>query len=181
MKTKTIKLYQFDELSEEQKAKVIEKHQDINTFDGWSDWLLEDEKDKLSRQGFKNAKIYYSGFWSQGDGASFSADVDLEQFLKGRRIATKYAKALKLYQDSGDNVVIDQGGHYCHEYTMSINSDNLSDELEAFILEEAREQARSVYQALRSTYESLTSDEEIADTLRANEYYFNSENLEIDS
>jgi hypothetical protein len=180
MQTKTINLYLFTELNEEQKNKVIENYQDINVdYDQWSGYILEDWVEKLARQGFEDANIQYSGFWSQGDGASFSASVNLEQFLKGRRIATKYAKELKDEQEDGQGIAITTGGLYSHEYMMSIDS-NLSAELEAFILEEARDQARKIYKDLQSDYESLTSPEQIADTLKANEYLFNEETLRID-
>jgi len=182
MTTKTINLYSFDELTKEQQEKVIENHRDINTFDNWHDWEIEEWTQKLSRQGFNDAKIYFSGFYSQGDGASFSANVDLSKFLKGRRLATKYAKEMKLAEETGDNIVIEQSSpHYCHEYTMSIDSDNLPADLENFILEEARKQACAIYKDLRSLYEDLTSNETIAETLRANEYLFNEETLKIDS
>lgn len=171
----------FNELSEDEKQKVIDDHRNINTDSDWYVFTLEDWEEKLERQGFNSPKIYFSGFYSQGDGASFTATVNLEQFLKGRRIATKYAKELKTWQENGDSIVINQSGYYSHEMTMSIDSDNLSAGLEAFILEEAREQARKIYKELKADYEDLTSDETIAETLRANDYYFNAETLRIET
>ena len=172
MITKQYNLYLFDELSESQKERAIENNRDINIMDEWfQNDIIQDATEKLQRQGFQDAKINYTGFYSQGDGASFSANVDLEQFLKGRRVATKYAKELK---DDELNISITNKGHYSHEYMMSLDVDgDISDELEAFILEEAREQARSIYSDLKKTYESLQEDEVVADTLQVNEYYFN--------
>lgn len=181
MKTKTINCLLFSELNAEQKKRVIENHQYINIDYDWYSFTLDDWKEKLERQGFLSPEIYFSGFYSQGDGASFTADIDLEKFLSGRRVKAKYATELALYKETGDNVVITTSGYYSHEYTMSIDSDNLSAELEDFILEEAREQARKIYKDLKALYEDLTTDESIAETLEADEYYFNSETLEIES
>lgn len=182
MKIKTIKCLTFNELNEEQRAQVIENYQDINTDHDWSQWTINDWKEKLERQGFSSPKIYFSGFWSQGDGASFKCEaIDLEKFLKGRRAASKYKKDVKAYQDGEVSASISTSGHYSHEYSMSLDSYDLSEELEAFILEEAREQARKIYSDLKKEYEYLTSDESIAETLEANEYYFNSETLKIES
>ncbi len=105
MKTKTIDCFLFSELSSEQKAKVIEKYNDINTDHDWSQWTIDDWKEKLERQGFLSPEIYFSGFWSQGDGASFTAEIDLEKFLSGRRIKAKYAPELALYQETGETMV----------------------------------------------------------------------------
>jgi len=182
MKTKIINLLSFDELNAEQKDQVIKNYQDINTSYNWEFFTLDNWKERLERQGFENATINYTGFWSQGDGASFNCQVNLEQFLKGRRIAAKYAKELKRYKDEGFNISITNQGHYCHEYTMAIDSDYLENEqLEAFILEEAREQARKIYRELEKEYYQLSSDAEVAETLRSNEYFFNEETLKIDN
>lgn len=184
MKKKTINLYSFNELNEEQKEKVIENYADINTNYDWHNYILEDWKEKLSRQGFEDAEINFTGFWSQGDGASFNCQVNLEKFLKGRRIAKKYQSILN--DDEADlSISITNNGHYCHEYMMIIHFDDwkglITAELEKFILEEAREQARKIYDDLYDNYEGLTSKEAIIDTLIINEYLFNEETLKIDS
>ena len=185
MKTKTINCLLFSELSEEQKAKAIEKHRDINTFGEWWDWELDEQREKLTRQGFINPQIYFSLSYSQGDGACFQADIDLAKFLKGRRVATKYTKQIENYHKGILEAKITTSGHYSHEYSMSLDyydqDDAPSGNLETFILEEAREQARKIYKDLKALYEDLTSDESIAETLENNEYYFNSETLEIES
>lgn len=181
MKTKTINCLLFSELNAEQKKRVIENYQYINIDCNWYSFTLDDWKEKLERQGFLSPEIYFSGFYSQGDGASFTADIDLEKFLSGRRVKVKYVTELALYKETGDNVVITTSGHYSHEYTMSIDSDNLSAELEDFILEEAREQARKIYRDLRAEYEYLMTDEAISETLEVNGYYFNHETLKIET
>jgi len=182
MKIKTINLLSFKELNEDQKKKVIENYNLINVDDDeWHNFIIEEWKEKLARQGFEDANINFSGFWSQGDGASFNCSVNLEKFLKGRRAISKYSKEIKKQKEEGFNVAIKNGGFYYHEYTMAVECYDLeNDQLENFILEEAREQARKIYKELEKNYEYLTGEESITETLIVNEYLFNEETLKID-
>lgn len=52
---------------------LIEENRDFNVECGldWWDALYEDFKDVAQAFGFCVTNIYFSGFWSQGDGASF--------------------------------------------------------------------------------------------------------------
>lgn len=50
--------------------KVIEKHRDINVSFDWWDFIYEDFNER-NNEYFGIDKIYFSGFWSQGDGAMF--------------------------------------------------------------------------------------------------------------
>lgn len=173
METRSYNVYKFNELPDEAKAKALENLRDINTDgDYWHNWILEDWTEKLETLGYESAKINYTGFWSQGDGASFSCTVNLEKWLTVKKLKTKYAKELKLSQETGDNIVITNAGHYCHEFMMSIDSDNLSDELESLILEDARDQARSIYSQLKKCYELLQTDQAIIEIIKANDYDF---------
>ena len=84
MKTKTINLYKFHELTEEQQAKVIDKYSDINdelTCDliTWDEHFVQGLKEK----GFLNPDISYYLSYSQGDGASFTcSEFDYDLLLK---------------------------------------------------------------------------------------------------
>lgn len=73
-----IKTYlKFSELTDLQKKKVLDKMRDINVDgDYWHDSVTDEFKAKLSDLGYTNIKTQFSGFWSQGDGASFSAEKD---------------------------------------------------------------------------------------------------------
>lgn len=65
----------FTELTVEQQNKVLEKYYNINE-DCW-DYNYKDLEsefiNKLETLGYSNIKIQYSGFYSQGDGLSFTA------------------------------------------------------------------------------------------------------------
>ena len=79
--TKEIGIYFFDELPEELQKEVLIKNHDFNTDFYWSDMELDYWKDKLNSMGFEDADISFSGFWSQGDGASFTARCDHQKIL----------------------------------------------------------------------------------------------------
>ena len=72
MKTKTINVYSFDELSEQAKEKAREWFR-AGTLDyEWWDGVFEDAKRVGALIGIGIDDIRFSGFWSQGDGASLS-------------------------------------------------------------------------------------------------------------
>ena len=87
MKTKTINLYEFSELSEQAKKKVLNDLRFINVeylqwYDSDTDFWIE----KLNEAGFTDAKIFFSGFSSQGDGACFDATIDPSKFTDNKRL-----------------------------------------------------------------------------------------------
>ncbi len=87
--TKTV--YRFDELLDlHEQGKVskraVEKAREWltegQTDHQWYDYLFELWRDALDQIGFTEAEIAFSGFWSQGDGASFTASVDMERLVE---------------------------------------------------------------------------------------------------
>ena len=82
-KTKTIKIYNFDELSEDIRQKLIEKEIEYQHEAYCEDFLESDMRYKateLLKKYFKNnnaelKNVYYSLSWSQGDGAMFTFDL----------------------------------------------------------------------------------------------------------
>ena len=76
----------FKELSPKVQEKVIErmseKYRD-SIEDWWYEEVIEEFKDDMQRYGIEDVNVYFSGFYSQGDGASFEGIVtDQELFLK---------------------------------------------------------------------------------------------------
>jgi hypothetical protein len=74
-------VYTFEELPEHIQNKLIEDEREYLSSD-WDQFFYQDILDdwvtRLEDQGFNNPKINYTGFWSQGDGASFTTDnIDL--------------------------------------------------------------------------------------------------------
>ena len=192
MKTKTIELYEFDELPEKIKAKVLEKERYINTegYD-WFDFTFDDWTEKLEGMGFEDPNISFTGFYSQGDGASFTCkSIDIEKFLTSQKARRRFKNILKgLKEDKIEaNIEIKRiDHHYSHEYTVRAESEVLYNngypknyaaiekeegELRALVLDVARDLMKEIYRDLEQEYEGLTSDEAVIDTIKANEYTF---------
>lgn len=181
---RTYIVYKFDELSEEGKKKALEKLWDINVDDSyWYETNIDNRKEDLAKIGFEDAKIFFSGFSSQGDGASFECTVDLKKWFDARPMNKQSFPALASdVADSGNyHCSIKKSGRYEHEMTMSIDSryygenENAEKELgalEEVILEDARDEARDIYRELEKEYDYCTSEEAITETIKANDYDF---------
>lgn len=177
--TREYNVYNYDELSKESQSKVLKDMNDINVDYEWHKYTIEDMEQRLETMGYKDAKIGFSGFWSQGDGAHFTASVDVAKFLKFHKLISKYRKVYRVAEDC--TLTIKHRGHYEHEMLMYTDSETygLSDavtheliKLESLVLEMAREEARDIYKTLEKEYDYLTSDEAIIETIKSNEYTF---------
>lgn len=193
MKVKTVNLYQFEELSEEQQKRCIEKHRDIND-DITCDLINFDDihRLKLVEQGFLNPKISYSLSYCQGDGASFTCtQLDYDLLLKD--YAGKHKSWMVEILEQYCEVKIERS-YYCryvhgrscntelYEY-MRYNYPRIIDELENIrhYIEKLRLTACEILEHdLQAQIDYLTSDEGIKEVLVTNEYYFNEETLAIE-
>jgi hypothetical protein len=74
-------VFTYAELQERGNAKAIDKAaewlREAITDGDWHDYILEFWQSALSQIGFDDPKISFTGFWSQGDGASFTAHIDV--------------------------------------------------------------------------------------------------------
>lgn len=188
MKTKCYPVYDFDELTQDVQDDAIEKLRDCNVdYDDWDQFVLDDWKEKLELLGYSNIRIFYSGFSSQGDGACFTtADTNVTKWIEAHKCKTQF-KALYEYVNGGGycNVTITTSGRYSHEGTMDVNveldtwgedvSDKIqgqAEQLESWMLEDAKELSRKIYKDLEKEYDYRTSREAIKETIDANEWTF---------
>lgn len=184
MSTKTIsqQVHTIDTIKETNKKlydRIICKYRDINTDHNWYENIYDEWQKKLFSLGYENAKIWFSGFSSQGDGACFDAKINSKVLLP-------------LYPEA-DLSIEKIGHHYCHEGTRKISIDSLSywnnaascwtnyelteeqeKELRIKLTENYRALCREIYRELEREFYYLQSDEAVYETLLANEYYFNS-------
>lgn len=137
--------------------------------------------------GITEVKIYFSGFSSQGDGACFEGrysyekgnvkklmeyaplDTELHRIVKElQAVQCKY-----FYRLSAN---VKHSGHYYHKYCTKINVfngyDDATQEAEKTVEELLRDLMDWLYGTLRKEYYYLNSDEQVDDTIRANEYEF---------
>jgi hypothetical protein len=195
MKTVTYTLYEFNELSAEAQEKAIENLSDINVDYDWYD--LEYWQEKLDAIGFEGAEINFSDFWSQGDGASFIASVNLEKIISYMAYCTDNyndikdfykLERLQYYGMIDLNIeIIRQSSRYAHENTCAISHDFQAysnaiafekwlDRVISKFIDQIEDLRRSlcfaIYYALRQDYEYLISPEAIQETIEINKYYF---------
>lgn len=119
----------WDQLDKSSQQKLIDKYRDIDTDHGWWEYVYEQFKEKCNELGIEVDKIYFSGFWSQGDGACFEGSVrDWEKFLTGMGKPELYEVTKKL-EASDSSMDIHpmmswtHSGHYYHEYCVTFDSD----------------------------------------------------------
>ncbi len=189
MQTVEVKIYKFNELSEETQASVIENMYSLN-IDGewWSESVIEDATTIGALMGIEIDKIYFSGFSSQGDGACFEGHY---QYKKGSVKAVKdhapldielhrIAAALQAIQKPnfyGLSANIKQSGHYMHAYCTTIDVNEYDDyaaaaDTDEQLCEVLRDFMNWIYRSLEKEYEYQTSEEAIREGIEANEYDF---------
>jgi len=189
--TYTVTTYDFDELSDKAKAKARDSLRDVNVDDSyWSEYILEDAKECAKIIGIDIDNIYFSGFSSQGDGACFTGRwLYKKHSAKDIRIHApddtqlhKIADALQaaakphFYQLEAR---VSLSGHYYHEYCTSVDvedSDNWhrdpSEDTHDAVTFALREFMRWIYKRLENEYWDLQSDEQVTETIEANECQF---------
>ena len=204
MKTRTINIYHFDELSDEAKQTAINSNRSWSVQDfEWWDSSYESFADAADLFGLDirqtrkplvggghryDPTIFFSGFSNQGDGACFEGDYS---YKKGALKATKQA-----FPGDSELLCIVQGlqtlqqrnfyqltattkhrGRYNHSGCMDITVNRadgkaVSDDDEETLKQLMRDFADWIYSSLEKEYDYLTSDEAIAESLRANEIEF---------
>ena len=76
--------YSFEELSPEAQRNALDELRDINIeYSDWHETVIEDFEGDMKEDGLSDIEVSYSGFYSQGDGASFTGNVyDSGIFMK---------------------------------------------------------------------------------------------------
>ena len=151
MKTKTINLYEFDELSDQAKQRAIVDYWQIN-LDHWWDSIYDDAE---------NIGLKITGF-----------DLDRNRHCTGQAIDHVLTIAHKIKTDHGfDTPTYKLANEFIKEYA-ALDEDIDADELRDFENKFLNAILKEYSILLQREYEWLTSEEMIVDTLRANKYYF---------
>ena len=207
MKTKTVNLYEFDELNDKAKEKARDWWRE-HIFTEDHDWELvyEDAVACAKILGIKigtkairmmNGKdcqepsIFFSGFSSQGDGASFEgwyehapdAPQKIREHAPQDNCLHGIADELEALQKKNANCVranIKTRGNSCASYSMDMDMNFMendegveqSDDAEKELTRLMRDFADWIYGQLQREYEYQNEDETIDENIRANEYTF---------
>lgn len=189
MRTIETTVYNYDELpTDAAKERAREWYLEHGLYYEWWDSAYDDARTIGAALGFEVEKIFFSGFYSQGDGASFTGHyyyspgwreklrkycpLETEAFAIGERLqAVQRPRRYRL------QATITASGRYSHEGAMSAaveldgGGDAAGDDAAA-ILECARDFARWIYSRLEAEHEYLTGEESVSEMLRANGYEF---------
>ena len=184
------KVYTFEELAENSQQIAIDNHRDVNTYDGWWEPIFEGITEEAEQAGFKVENIYFSGFWSQGDGAMFEyttvGDTLLDKFVDQLDLSPmrkSWLRSQTFAQSRGTH-----SGHYYHENCCSHVVDfepnfstygnfwewigSFADQYEEFVIAEYKTLCGELYSRLNKYNDELTSDQEVADTIIMNDWEF---------
>ena len=134
--------------------------------------------------------LFFRGFHSQGDGASFEGQYSHARGA-GKAIRAHAPKDEELHRIADElqaaqkrnfwqlHGSIRTRGNYCHEYSMAIDVERdsptwqpMTDGAEDTVIEAMRDLARWLYRQLEREYEYLTSDPIVDETLAVNGYTF---------
>lgn len=200
-----ITVFRFDELSEDARDRARAWYRDGGFDYDWFDAVYEDFQRVAEILGIsfktrtvrlmgggsrQEPRIFFSGFWSQGDGASFEcyysyrkcASAEIRSYapqdttLHGIADALQAVQRRNFYQLRAE---ASHRGNYYHEYCMGISVErdsptwqDMTAGAEEIVTEALRDLARWLYRQLEREYDYLTSDEAVDEAIAANGYTF---------
>jgi hypothetical protein len=198
-------VYQFPELSDAAKDKARSWYRELGPHDDWWDAVYDDFERVCEILGIRlktkpvrlmgggtrqKPCIWFSGFWSQGDGACFEGRVShakgstkrirdyapQDAALHGIADRLQAVQRRNFYQLCAEAT---HRGRYYHEYCMTIEVTRDSPTgqeptvtAEEVVTEALRDLARWLYRQLEAEHDHLTSDDAMEDGIIANEYTF---------
>lgn len=182
MKEIVIKGYEFNELSPKAQNKILNDFSHILVENNdWHDPIIEEFcEDMMANCGIENAQVQYTGFWSQGDGACFTAkNIDLLKLFNHMK-ETKYFDIPKAWLKAAKNKLITASivkidSHYHHSNTVRADveyNDLDANAIYVVITAWVRDEADKLYQVLQNQYEIETSNATIIQEIEEREYLF---------
>lgn len=109
-------------------SEVMERYRDINVDHDWWDCTYDYWKSRLERMGLTDVEINFSGFWSQGDGASFTANINsynLKKFIRVHGLRDRYRATYEMAKKRvmWGSACRYSSSHYYHECSVYFESD----------------------------------------------------------
>lgn len=157
MKTIEIKVYSFNELSEDAQTKVLQNFTDINTHYNWWDNVYEDAK---------NVGLKITGF-----------DLDRNRHATGEFLLSASEVAQNILNEHGETCETWQtANNFLEEFTPKFAEYMQTEENEGELIEIENDFLNSLLEdysiILQKEYEYLISEKAIKETIEANEYQF---------
>jgi hypothetical protein len=196
-------VFRLDELAEPAKDKARGWYREGAMSEDWYNFVYEDFETIAAMLGIQmktqtvrlygggtrqEPRIFFSGFWSQGDGACFEAryryhpgavkatrqHAPLDRELHEIAETLQSIQRRNFFQITAD---VTHRGHYYHEYAMDIvvaheSRQSVAGEDQPGIAEALRDLAHWLYRQLEREYEYRTSDAAVEESILANDYTF---------
>ncbi len=196
MKEVKIKLFKFSELCDKAKEKARQwwREMENDTEFAFGD-VTEDALEILKYMGFTDAKIWWSGFCSQGDGACFQGRWSAMNVKPGKakehasideeihRIASIIEEVAAKHPESSVNLT--HVGHYYHYNTIDFEDHEgfdlpeteerdaeVDEEAEAGLKEASQDMMKWIYRKLEEQNDWYYGDEHIDEDMEEQEYMF---------
>jgi hypothetical protein len=174
----------WDQLTEQQREKLLEKHRDCHTFCEWWDGEFECFIECMREIGIDvvDENIFFSGLSSQGDGAAFKGRVnDWAKMFKHLGLLLHYDWFVGSMQDFWFQSHANTRGYTMSfdrdlsvllspydeldeplqhmMWSMDLPSDKFLEDLDEALMEVFNNAASKLYKSLEEEYDYLTSDE----------------------
>ena len=160
MRTETIEIFKFEELSEEAKQKAIEKMYDINVSHNWWEFTYEDAKRiGLEINGFDLGRGSYINSEMLWGGIEVVESI-LEEHGEGCDTHTLAKEYKEKYKALDKKYTEDETLCDFEEESFELDSDLKEDLQDAYL------------KMLRNEMEYLMSEEAIIETIESNDYEF---------
>lgn len=193
------KCLQWNELSPEQRAKIIDKNRDIRLGILSNEeivWEFSEAGNKITDAGFLNPDVYYVYDHCQGQGACFDCEI-FDWVLLLNDLDIPHKQFFIDYLESGSNIGYgirrpDAGfaWHYYHEHcrefyietTYGWNSRvcQVFDKIEKHIEQKRLAVSQEAFSMICETIDWLQSDESVTEELECRGYYYNEETLRVE-
>jgi hypothetical protein len=186
--TRTVTVYSLQELGERAKEKALQTLSEWAGSDRWWDSTVDDAKRMGAILGIEATDIFFSGFWSQGDGACFVGTYSYKPQSRNI-IRTEAPEDTELHKIADTLFRIQRrnfyrltaavrkfGNYYSHENSVTVDvDDTATPEDKDAIADALRDFMRWIYKQLRTEYEYRTSEEQLTEMADANEYRWNAD------
>ena len=198
-------VYHFAELSDVAKDKARSWYRELGPHDDWYETVYEDFERVCDILGIRlktrpvrlmgggvrqKPCIWFSGFWSQGDGACF--ECHYSHTVGSKRRIRDYAPNDKALHGIADRLQAVQRrnfyqlhaeathrGHYLHEFCMAVAVERgsptwqpMTDGADDGVSEALRDLARWLYRQLEREHDYQMSDDVVAEVIEINEHTF---------
>jgi hypothetical protein len=201
--SRNIKIYQFEELTKQARKKAIDHLRNINTDHNWWETVYLDFEAICSLIGVEVElkKTWFRGFCSQGDGACFTATVNIVELIQGINNKTYLQHAPQLEKEvtsfapqscTVDSRVISLIQRHQIDLEVAVRPGNNSNrsiprfewnnvganvdqqlcDLERWFTEIVKKLDNLLYRLLENEDTYLTSDEKVAEEIIEAEYEF---------